>query len=250
MAIGVRARRPGPSCGMSSGKLSRALFPRIRRASRSYARAASSAVRYVPSQARRPCRGSLISAAHLPDRRYRTPLYFLEHGVAGSVEAGAPENRVRACVRCLVGNYRGGRKIKRSQVGVVWWSLTDRTSRRSKGRLPLAAAGLRRSCGRRLLVVEKLELGLALVVVVEKLELGLELFVVVVVVVVGSGGCIGLPLADGSGPTQGRRPERGGGQRPVHPRWDEFGKDCSPAHIVSIVSPGSWPQTGTTDGWG
>ena len=44
------------------------------RAASSYARAASSAVSYVPSHRRAPTDGSLISAAHLPHGRCRTPL--------------------------------------------------------------------------------------------------------------------------------------------------------------------------------
>ena len=46
----------------------------IARAAWSYARAASSAVSNVPSQRRAPTVGSRISAAHLPQGRWRTPL--------------------------------------------------------------------------------------------------------------------------------------------------------------------------------
>lgn len=121
--------------------------------------------------------------------------------------------------------------------------LTDRTSssrRRSNGSLRLAgaAAGLRRSWGRRLLVVVEVEL-----LVVEKLELGLEVLEVIEVI-------IGLPLAAGDGPAQaGRWPERGGRQRAVHPRGDEFGKDGSPAHVVSPGS-SSWTSLQCSGGTG
>ena len=50
------------------------------RAAWSYARAASSAVSKVPSQRRAPTVGSRISAAHLPQGRWRTPLCEASRG--------------------------------------------------------------------------------------------------------------------------------------------------------------------------
>jgi len=102
-------------------------------------------------------------------------------------------------------------------------TLIDRTCRR-RGSDPGPAAGRFGRGGRRRLVVvhEKLELGLELLVVGDGLEL---------VVDVGR-----LPFAagGGGGPALGRRPERGDRERPVHPRGDELGEDRSPAHVVSL----------------
>lgn len=61
---------------LGAGKLTLALLPRMRRASSSYARAASSAVLKVPSQTRTPFCGSRISAAHFPHGLCLIPLYW------------------------------------------------------------------------------------------------------------------------------------------------------------------------------
>ena len=71
---------PGPPkhpCGLTIGKFTTALSPRICRAAASYARAASSAVSKVPSHSRQPRVGSRISAAYLPHGRWRTPRNFV-----------------------------------------------------------------------------------------------------------------------------------------------------------------------------
>ncbi|GER34760.1 1-deoxy-D-xylulose 5-phosphate reductoisomerase [Striga asiatica] len=73
-----------------SGKFSSARAPLIPYAALSYARAASSAVSYVPSHTRDPfLAGSLISAANRPHGRRLTPLYR-RHPASASDSRGGP----------------------------------------------------------------------------------------------------------------------------------------------------------------
>ncbi|CAI0441243.1 unnamed protein product [Linum tenue] len=70
-------------------KLVSASGPRSWTAALSYTIAASSAVSYVPNQSLTRLSGSLISAAHFPHGRRRTPLNFLA-GSAGLTDKSTP----------------------------------------------------------------------------------------------------------------------------------------------------------------
>ncbi|RRT80131.1 hypothetical protein B296_00019600 [Ensete ventricosum] len=115
--LGGTAAVSPPAAAAVSGKLSFALFPRISSAATSYARAASSAVPYVPSHTLAPFLGSLISAAHFPHGRLRIPLYDvfrrLSPSPAALVFVSSPSSPATKDQHCTVRSRSSSNRAKR-----------------------------------------------------------------------------------------------------------------------------------------